>query len=131
LDATLVIGNKNYSSWSLRSWLILKKLDYDFEEIVVPLYQDDYHEQLKRYSERAQVPVYIEDKVTIWDSLAIAEYLAESHREPEKSSVLIRSGLNAVPATTMIRLTDSGYLESSALLMRCSHQLSLGFVLTR
>ncbi len=79
MNATLVIGNKNYSSWSLRGWLLLKKLNYEFEEIVVPLYQGNFHQQLRQYSERAQVPVLIDNGVTVWDSMAIAEYLAENN----------------------------------------------------
>lgn len=55
------------------------KLDFDFEEIVVPLFESDFHEQLKRYSESALAPVYIDNDVTAWDSLAIAEYLAKKH----------------------------------------------------
>ncbi|VEP11968.1 Glutathione S-transferase domain protein [Hyella patelloides LEGE 07179] len=75
----LVIGNKNYSSWSLRAWLILAKLDIKFEEIQIPLFSEGYQEKLFRYSPTGKVPVYIEDELTIWDSLAIAEYLAERY----------------------------------------------------
>ncbi|MDJ0568416.1 MAG: glutathione S-transferase family protein [Pleurocapsa sp. MO_192.B19] len=85
----LVIGNKNYSSWSLRAWLILTKLGIEFEEVLVPLFSDGYKEELLRYSPTGKVPAYLEDKLVIWDTLAIAEYLAEQHpvlwpREVEK-----------------------------------------------
>ena len=75
----LVIGNKNYSSWSLRAWLILAKLGIEFEEVRVPLFRAGYKEQLLHYSPSGKVPVYLEDDLVIWDSLAIAEYLAEQH----------------------------------------------------
>ena len=75
----LIIGNKNYSSWSLRSWLILKKLGIEFEEIRIPLFTEGYKERLLQYSPTGQVPVYIEDDLVIWETIAIAEYLAEQH----------------------------------------------------
>ncbi|MEM8721146.1 MAG: glutathione S-transferase family protein [Cyanobacteria bacterium P01_G01_bin.39] len=75
----LVIGNKNYSSWSLRAWLILAKLGIEFEEIRVPLFQTGYKEQLLKYSPTGQVPVYLQGNLAIWDSFAIAEYLAEQY----------------------------------------------------
>lgn len=75
----LVIGNKNYSSWSLRGWLVLKHLGIEFEEKRVPLFAPGYKAELLRYSGSGQVPVYLEAGRAIWDSLAICEYLAESH----------------------------------------------------
>ena len=75
----LVIGNKNYSSWSLRAWLILAKLGIEFEEIRIPLFRQGYREKLLQYSPTAKVPVYLEEDLVVWDSLAIAEYLAEKH----------------------------------------------------
>ena len=75
----LIIGNKNYSSWSLRAWLILAKSGIEYKEIRVPLNVAGYQEQLLKYSPTAKVPVYIEDDLVIWDSLAIAEYFAERY----------------------------------------------------
>lgn len=75
----LVIGNKNYSSWSLRAWIILKKLRLQFEEAVVALDVPGFKDRLREYSEAAKVPVLIDNGLTIWDSLAILEYLAETH----------------------------------------------------
>jgi glutathione S-transferase len=77
----LVIGNKNYSSWSLRAWLILTKLGIEFQEIRIPLCREGYQAEIRRYSSAGKVPVYLEDDLTIWDSLAIAEYFAEQHPE--------------------------------------------------
>lgn len=76
-DLTLVLGNKNYSSWSLRGWLALKQTGAEFDELVIPLYRDDYQVEIRRHSPSGRVPVLRHGDVTIWDSLAIGEYLAE------------------------------------------------------
>ncbi|MBD2201881.1 glutathione S-transferase family protein [Calothrix sp. FACHB-1219] len=73
----LVIGNKNYSSWSLRPWLALKQLGVQFEEIRIPLYIPETASQLQEYSPSKKVPVLLDNNQSIWDSLAICEYLAE------------------------------------------------------
>ena len=75
----LIIGNKNYSSWSLRGWFVLKHLGIEFDEVKIPLDVPRYKQKLYHYSDAGKVPVYIEDSLTIWDSLAICEYLAERH----------------------------------------------------
>ena len=69
----LVIGNKNYSSWSLRPWLLLKQADIPFEEILIPLYQGDYKARILDLSPSGKVPCLIDGNVAVWDSLAIAE----------------------------------------------------------
>jgi glutathione S-transferase len=73
----LVIGNKAYSSWSLRPWLVLKQVGADFIETRVPLYVHGYKEELLKYAPSGKVPVLKHGAVTVWDSLAICEYLAE------------------------------------------------------
>ena len=78
---TIVIGNKNYSSWSLRAWLALKMTGAPFDEVVIPLQRDDTAAALKRHSPSRRVPVLKHGDFMVWDSLAIAEYLAE--RFPE------------------------------------------------
>lgn len=75
---TLVIGNKNYSSWSLRAWLFLKHTGAPFHEIRIPLDQPDTQARIKQYSPAGRVPVLVADGVTVWDSLAICEYLSEA-----------------------------------------------------
>ena len=77
----LIIGNKNYSSWSLRGWLAAKQSGLHFEEIQVPLYGEDW-EQKKRENENiapswGKVPVLWDGEAVVWDSLAIIEYLAD------------------------------------------------------
>ena len=76
----LIIGNKNYSSWSLRGWLAAKQSGLSFEEIVVPLYGENW-EATKQGGEiqpsSGKVPLMWDDDVVVWDSLAILEYLAD------------------------------------------------------
>jgi glutathione S-transferase len=78
---TLVIGNKNYSSWSLRGWLLLKQFNISFEEVRLPLYSDSFRAKIKDYSPTGLVPVLVSEDLSIWDSLAICEYIAEQHPE--------------------------------------------------
>jgi len=79
----LVIGNKNYSSWSLRPWFFLKNLGLDFEEELVYLYENNTDENLSPYFSNKKVPLLIdsndpENILEVWDSLAIIEYIADS-----------------------------------------------------
>lgn len=74
---TLVIGNKNYSSWSLRPWVLMKHFGIAFDEVRIPLFQSESPQRLRENSPSGRVPVLRDGKVTIWDSLAICEYLAE------------------------------------------------------
>ncbi|MEH2528397.1 hypothetical protein V1288_006306 [Bradyrhizobium sp. AZCC 2176] len=75
----LVIGNKNYSSWSMRPWLALRANDIPFEEVFIPLYTDDKadKDRILSFSDSGKVPALIDGDVTVWDSLSIIEYLAE------------------------------------------------------
>lgn len=77
MSLSLVIGNKNYSSWSLRPWLFLKYHDIAFEEIRIPLYQEQSKAKLLSYAPSGKVPVLLDGDIKVWDSLAILEYLAE------------------------------------------------------
>ncbi len=77
MTITLVIGNKNYSSWSLRPWIAMKVAGIPFEEKVIPLYEPGSREQVLQYSPVGKVPVLVEAGQSIWESLAILEYLAE------------------------------------------------------
>jgi glutathione S-transferase len=75
----LVIGNKNYSSWSMRPWLALRANDIAFDEVFVPLYTDNKadKDRILSVTLSGKVPALIDDDVTVWDSLSILEYLAE------------------------------------------------------
>jgi glutathione S-transferase len=74
---TLIIGNKNLSSWSMRPWVAAMAFGIPFTEIKVLLDQPDTANQIARYSHAGRVPVLLAGEMTVWDSLAIIEYLAE------------------------------------------------------
>ncbi len=76
---TLVIGNKNYSSWSLRPWVLMRTLRIDFEERLIPFGEPGSAELFKALSPSSRVPCLHDGESRIWDSLAIVEYLAERH----------------------------------------------------
>ncbi len=83
----LVIGNKNYSSWSMRPWVLMRQFDIAFEEIKLRFdtltYSPDsaFHRALAKYTPVAKVPVLMMDGFAVWDTLAIAEALADRHPE--------------------------------------------------
>lgn len=79
----LVLGNKNYSSWSLRPWLAMAMAGLDFEETLILLDTPDTKKQIAGHSKAGRVPILHHGKVTIWETLAILEYLAETF--PEKN----------------------------------------------
>ena len=74
-EFTLVIGNKNYSSWSLRGWLMAKAAGIEFDEVMIPLDLPDTATSIKKHSPAGKVPVLVHRGLAIWESLAIAEYL--------------------------------------------------------
>jgi glutathione S-transferase len=91
----LVIANKNYSSWSMRPWVVLKHFGVPFEEVQVWLRRDDTGEQISRYSPSGRVPALVaDDGRVVWDSLAICETLAE--RFPQHPWWPADSGLRAL-----------------------------------
>lgn len=75
----LVIANKNYSSWSLRPWVLMRQLGIPFSETLVPFPGGDSHATYKPLSPNARVPCLVDGDLRVWDSLAIVEYLAERH----------------------------------------------------
>jgi glutathione S-transferase len=79
---TLVIGNKNYSSWSMRPWLLMRERGIEFDEVQIPLRQPGSLERKLSYSPAGKVPILIDGEMRIWESLAIVEHLAEKF--PEK-----------------------------------------------
>jgi glutathione S-transferase len=94
----LVIGNKNYSSWSLRPWLAMKVLGIPFEEKRVPLYGPDSRRELLRYSPAGKVPCLVDGELRVWDSLAILEYLAERHPALWPAEATLRARARSVSA---------------------------------
>ena len=79
----LAIGNKLYSSWSLRPWVLMTALGIPFDETVIAMHRDDTKAEMLKFSAIGKVPVLNDDSIKIWESLAIMEYLAE--RFPDKA----------------------------------------------
>ena len=75
----LYIGNKNYSSWSLRPWVLMRELNIPFREIVVPFGGAQNPDAFRAFSPTGKVPCLVDGATTVWDSLAITEYVAERH----------------------------------------------------
>ncbi len=73
----IIVGNKNYSSWSLRGWLAVARSGLPFEEIVIPMFEEDSARRIAEHSPSGKVPCLRHGEVVVWDSLAIGEYLAE------------------------------------------------------
>jgi glutathione S-transferase len=76
---TLYIGNKNYSTWSLRAWVLMNGAGIPFRERIISLYTADTPARIRAVSPTGRVPCLHDGEVIVWDSLAIAEYLAERH----------------------------------------------------
>ena len=93
---TLVIGNKNYSSWSLRPWLLLRHMGVPFDEVRVPLSTPETADLLRQHSPTMKVPVLKDAALTVWDSLAICEYISEQYLDG-------RGWPQAVPARAQAR----------------------------
>jgi glutathione S-transferase len=78
IPLTLVIGNKNYSSWSLRPWIAMKVAGIPFAEELIPLYEPGSRERVLAFSPAGKVPVLVDGTLHIWESLAIIEHLADA-----------------------------------------------------
>jgi glutathione S-transferase len=120
----LVIANKNYSSWSLRAWLLLCEAGIPFEEEVIGFNEADFGERVRRYSPVGSVPVLVDGDLVVWDSLAIAEYLAEKFPEkklwPEDRAARAR-------ARSMCAEMHAGFAHlRNRLPMNCELSLPLG-----
>ncbi len=95
---TLFIGNKNYSSWSLRAWLLMKHFGIGFEERSVSVAGRDYNAALKPLAGNARVPCLHDDGFQVWESIAIAEYLAERHPAIWPADVRARARARSISA---------------------------------
>lgn len=116
-EYTLVIGNKNYSSWSLRPWLWMKQEGIPFVEKRVSLYTDSYKEELKPYFSNHKVPVLQDGELAVWDTLAILEYLAEKH--PDKNGWPADSRARAVARSACAEMHSSFTALRHAMPMSC------------
>jgi glutathione S-transferase len=87
---SLVLGNKNYSSWSLRPWIAMRQAQVPFDEIQIPLRQEDSRRRVLEFSPSGKVPCLVHGTLNVWESIAICEYVAEhypdKHLWPEDST---------------------------------------------
>ncbi len=130
-DLTLIIGNKNYSSWSLRPWLVLRRAGLAFKELRIPLYQEESRERALRYSPTGKLPALLDGDIHVWDSLAIIEYLADtfpdagiwpadpvSRAEARSISAEMHSGFEHLrqefPMNCRVHLSEVPYSEAVA-----------------
>lgn len=95
MSVKLYIGNKNYSSWSMRPWLCLKKAGIEFEEQIIPLDEPGFKEEILSVSSAGTVPILVVDGVVITESLAIAEWAAEQNSGLWPSNSLVRAEARA------------------------------------
>lgn len=87
----LFIGNKNYSSWSMRPWVLMRQLGIGFTEQLRPFHLNTGEGDFRRFSPTGKVPLLVHGAIRVWDSLAIAEYLAERHPEVWPAQVEARA----------------------------------------
>jgi glutathione S-transferase len=94
----LILGNKNYSSWSLRPWILMRHLGVQFDETIVPLDTPQFKDEIAHYGPTGRVPVLQHGAVTVWDSLAICEYIAEVTGRGWPTSAAARAMARSVSA---------------------------------
>lgn len=95
---TLHIANKNYSSWSLRPWVLMKELNIPFHEVLHPFGMKDDWDEYKKVNPVALVPCLVDENLPVWDSLAIIEFLAEKHMNVWPTDPLARTWSRCVTA---------------------------------
>src|SRR5262245_24170253 len=94
----LYIGNMNYSSWSLRPWVLMRQLDIAFEECLVPFPGAVEPHPFREFSPSGKVPCLVDGDVTVWDSLAICEYLAEKFSRVWPADAKVRAWARSAAA---------------------------------
>lgn len=123
----LVIGNKSYSSWSMRAWVLLTHFKVEFEEVRIPLFTADYQRALARYSPSLKVPALVDGGLTLWDSLAISEYISEKYLQ---GTALPESLSTSAMCWAYCCEMHSGFLEiRNQLPMNCRRRLNIGAAL--
>jgi glutathione S-transferase len=81
VDFKLIMGNRNYSPWSLSAWLTAKSAGMDFDEVIIPLNEGTTRQEILRYWYNGKVPILQHGEITIWESISICEYIAEIYPE--------------------------------------------------
>ncbi|ACB95303.1 glutathione S-transferase family protein [Beijerinckia indica] len=113
MSLTLVIANKAYSSWSFRPWIVMRHFEIAFKEITIPMAQETTRTDMLRYAPTGKCPSLHDGDITIWDSLAIIEYLAESF--PEKA-IWPRDKAARAQARSLSAEMHSGFVNLRSLL---------------
>jgi len=121
-ELTLVIGNKNYSSWSLRPWIFMKTAGIDFAEKRVALDTDQTKAQLEPYFSDHKVPVLVDGNFIVWDSLAILEYIAEKY--PDSHGWPVDPKARAVARSISAEMHSSYFELREDLPMNCRKKFS-------
>ena len=98
MSLALAIGHKNYSSWSLRPWILLKHLGLEFREVALPLYSDAFAREIAKFTPAGRVPALLDGDVRVWDSLAIIEYLVEKTGRGWPGNIAARALARSVSA---------------------------------
>jgi len=119
----LIIGNKNYSSWSLRPWLVLKEFKIPFQETRIALYEKDSKQKLLEHTASGKVPAFYHDDYVVWDSLAICEALNDLY--PQENLWPQQPAARAL-ARSLSNEMHSGFLEiRNQLPMNCRTSITL------
>lgn len=120
-ELILVIGNKNYSSWSMRPWVTMVAFDIPFREVRICLDQADTSSRIAEYSLAGRVPVLVDGDLTVWDSLAICEYVADQF--PERHLWPAHSAARAMARSVCAEMHSSFAALRSSMSMdiRASH----------
>ncbi len=119
----LIIGNKNYSSWSLRPWLLLKEFKIPFKETRIALYEDESKQALLEHADSGKVPAFYHDDYVVWDSLAICETLNDLY--PQENLWPQDPAAKAL-ARSISHEMHSGFIEiRNQLPMNCRTQVTL------
>ena len=120
----LYIGNKNYSSWSLRPWVLLRELAIPHREIVVPFGGSANPHAFRAFSPTGKVPCLVDGSVTVWDSLAITEYIGERHAGVWPAEIIARAWARSAAAEM-----HSGFFGLRNICpMNCGIRVTLGSV---
>lgn len=114
---TLIFGNKNYSSWSLRPWLWMKQCGISFTEKRIALFTDSYKAEMTPYFSNYKVPVLLDGNFIVWDTLAILEYMAEQH--PDASGWPKDTRARAVARAVSAEMHSSFAALRGAMPMNC------------
>lgn len=119
---TLIIGNKNYSSWSMRPWVLLKEKGIPFNEQRIPLHTDISKTSILKISPSGKVPAFVDDDgMVLWDSLAICEYIAE--RYPDKGCWPADTKQRALARSVSNEMHSGFQTIRTTLFMNCRMQM--------